>query len=145
MRRTTSRALLVVHAAALPFVAGCTNKQGETESPVYLTTNFGTVIPLQFNITPRNVLRKFRIPVHSPSSVLTWTSRTPSPSSSRAHSRSAWHTVDRDRPYAAGDASGCVGRWVSGRWHTPAAERYIAGVQSYQEQRVWEGRDFREL
>src|SRR4051794_16394367 len=51
-----------------------------------------------FLLTPRNVLRRFRIPVHSPSSVLTWTSRTPSPSSSRAHSRSAWHTVDRDRP-----------------------------------------------
>src|SRR3954471_14161297 len=51
-----------------------------------------------FLLTPRNVLRKFRIPVHSPSSVLTWTSRTPSPSSSRAHSRSAWHTVDRERP-----------------------------------------------
>src|SRR3954451_9888917 len=51
-----------------------------------------------FLLTPRNVLRKFRIPVHSPSSVLTWTSRTPSPSSSRAHSRSAWHTVERKRP-----------------------------------------------
>src|SRR5436305_3588545 len=51
-----------------------------------------------FLLTPRNVLRKFRIPVHSPSSVLTGTSRTPSPSSSRAHSRSAWHTADRDRP-----------------------------------------------
>src|SRR3954454_9014969 len=50
-----------------------------------------------FLLTPRNVLRKFRSPVHSPSSVLPWTSRTPSPSSSRAHSRSAWHTVDRDR------------------------------------------------
>src|SRR4051794_32178468 len=51
-----------------------------------------------FLLTPRNVLRKFRIPVHSPSSVLTWISRAPSPSSSRAHSRSAWHTVDRVRP-----------------------------------------------
>src|SRR4051794_3646825 len=51
-----------------------------------------------FLLTPRNVLRKFRIPVHSPSSVLTWISRAPSPSSSRAHSRSAWHTVDRKRP-----------------------------------------------
>src|SRR3954454_3140669 len=51
-----------------------------------------------FLLTPRNVLRKFRIPVHSPSSVLTWTSRTPSPSSSRAHSPAAWHTVERRRP-----------------------------------------------
>src|SRR3954451_18245757 len=53
-----------------------------------------------FLLTPRNVLRKFRIPVHSPSRVLTWTSRTPSPSSSRAHSRAAWHTVERLRPIA---------------------------------------------
>src|ERR1700733_3233071 len=48
--------------------------------------------------TPRNGRRKFRKPVHSPSSVLTWTSRIPSPSSSRAHSFSAWQTVARDRP-----------------------------------------------
>jgi hypothetical protein len=54
MKRTITRALLVVLAAALPFVAGCTNKQGETESPVYLTTNLVTGTPqaLTFNITP---------------------------------------------------------------------------------------------
>ena len=53
MKRTITRALLVVLAAALPFVAGCTNKQGETESPVYLTTNLVTGTPqaLVFNIT----------------------------------------------------------------------------------------------
>src|SRR3954447_17197552 len=50
--------------------------------------------------TPRNGRRKFRIPVHSPSSVLTWTSRIPSPSSSRAHSCTAWQTVARDLPIA---------------------------------------------
>src|SRR5262249_4297707 len=48
--------------------------------------------------TPRNGLRKFRKPVHSPSSVLTWTSRMPSPSSSRAHSPATWQTVARYRP-----------------------------------------------
>src|SRR5262249_13047403 len=48
--------------------------------------------------TPRNGRRKFRRPVHSPSSVLTWTSRIPSPSSSRAHSPRTWQTAARDRP-----------------------------------------------
>ncbi len=50
MKRTVSRALVLTLAAALPFAAGCTNKQGETESPVYLTTDFGTTQPGQFNI-----------------------------------------------------------------------------------------------
>lgn len=31
--------------------------------------------------------------------------------------------------YAAGDAWGCVGRWYSGQWHDPLAERYIDCVQ----------------
>jgi hypothetical protein len=53
MKRTTLRALLLA-CAALPFAAGCTNKQGETESPVYLTTNLvtGAAQPLTFNIAP---------------------------------------------------------------------------------------------
>jgi len=52
MKRTITRALLLTLAAALPFVAGCTNKQGETESPVYLTTNLVTGTPqaLTFNV-----------------------------------------------------------------------------------------------
>jgi len=59
MKRTITRALLVVLAAALPFVAGCTNKQGETESPVFLTTNLVTGTPqaLTFNITPGGPLQ----------------------------------------------------------------------------------------
>src|SRR6266508_2727245 len=57
-------------------------------------------------LTPRNGRRKFRSPVHSPSQVLLWTSRTPSPSSSRAHSRgtAVWHTVAWPRPDAATQA-----------------------------------------
>jgi autotransporter family porin len=55
------------------------------------------------------------------------------------------NTVDRGRPYAAGDAWGCVGRWVSGRWYTPAATQYIAGVRAYEDRRVWEQRDFAEV
>src|SRR5512135_976570 len=47
--------------------------------------------------TPRNGRRKFRSPVQSPSNVLIWTSRIPSPSSSRAHSPAAWQTVVRSR------------------------------------------------
>jgi len=55
------------------------------------------------------------------------------------------NTLERGREYAAGDAWGCVGRWVSGRWHTPLAEQYIAGVRDYLSRRVWEHRDFVEL
>ena len=54
-----------------------------------------------FLFTPRNIRRKFRSPVHSPSSVFTWTSRTPSPSSSRAHSPAAWQTTFRAQPVSA--------------------------------------------
>src|SRR3954467_5246165 len=48
--------------------------------------------------TPRNGRRKFRSPVQIPSSVLQWTSRTPSPSSSRANSPRLWLTVAWPRP-----------------------------------------------
>src|SRR3954469_7666849 len=48
--------------------------------------------------TPRNGRRKFRSPVQVPSSVLQWTSRTPSPSSSRANSPRLWLTVAWPRP-----------------------------------------------
>src|SRR5262245_30712315 len=54
-----------------------------------------------FLFTPRNVRRKFRSPAHSPSIVFTWTSRTPSPSSSRAHSPAAWQTTARSHPVSA--------------------------------------------
>jgi hypothetical protein len=55
------------------------------------------------------------------------------------------NTLDRGREYGAGDAWGCVGRWVSGRWHTVQGEQYAAGVQDYEKRRVWEQRDFVEL
>lgn len=47
------------------------------------------------------------------------------------------NTVERGSTYAAGDLWGCVGVWFSGRWHTPAAEGYIAKVQDYLNQRIW--------
>lgn len=53
--------------------------------------------------------------------------------------------VDRGGPYGAGDAWGCVGRWYAGRWHTALADEYIAGVQDYIRQRIWEHGDFPEL
>jgi autotransporter family porin len=37
---------------------------------------------------------------------------------------------------------GCLGRWYSGRWHTAAAEEYIASVGDYLSQRVWESSSF---
>jgi hypothetical protein len=46
--------------------------------------------------------------------------------------------------YAPGDAWGCVGRWHAGRWHTPAAETYIARVADYLERRIWEQDYFQE-
>src|SRR4051812_15697793 len=52
-------------------------------------------------LTPRNGRKKFRSPVHSPSRVLQCTSRTPSPSSSRAHSPAPWLTVAWPRPAAS--------------------------------------------
>jgi autotransporter family porin len=46
--------------------------------------------------------------------------------------------VERGRQYAAGDAWGCFGRWFSGRWYTQPAVDYIASVQDYMNQRIWE-------
>src|ERR687886_2737858 len=56
-------------------------------------------------LTPRKGRRKLRNPVQIPSSVLSWTSRIPSPSASCAHSRwpGVWQTVGWVRP-------------VSGKW-----------------------------
>src|SRR5262245_5420188 len=52
-------------------------------------------------LTPRNGRRKFRNPVHRPSWVLQWTSRTPSPSASIAHVHLGpeWSTVRWTRPW----------------------------------------------
>src|SRR5215203_4390381 len=63
-------------------------------------SNIATYCCKYFLLTPRNGRRKFLSPVHSPSSVLSCTSRTPSPSSSRAHSPTLWHTVTWPRPSA---------------------------------------------
>jgi hypothetical protein len=53
--------------------------------------------------------------------------------------------VEHGQRYAGGDAWGCVGRWVSGRWHTTASDRYAAAVRAYADQRVWERADFTEM
>jgi autotransporter family porin len=52
------------------------------------------------------------------------------------------NTVERGSDYAAGDAYGCMGVWFSGRWHTSAANEYIARVQGYLNQRIWETPNF---
>ncbi len=54
------------------------------------------------------------------------------------------NTVPRGQNYAAGDQWGCVGRWYAGRWHTAAADGYVAKVQSYLSQRIWEQPNFQE-
>src|SRR5919199_769618 len=60
-------------------------------------------------LTPRNGRRKLRSPVQIPSSVLSCTSRMPSPSASRAHSRrpGVWQTVGWARPVAARRSYAC--------------------------------------
>ena len=50
MKRTITRALLVVLAAALPFVAGCTNKEGESEATVTIVPTIAGTNPLIVNI-----------------------------------------------------------------------------------------------
>ena len=52
--------------------------------------------------------------------------------------RERWlNTVERGRPYRAGDLWGSVGAWFSGRWHTPPAESYIADVRRIRRERIW--------
>src|SRR3954451_12529340 len=50
--------------------------------------------------TSSSTALRIATPVHNPSGVLSWTSRIPSPSSSRAHSPAVWQTVACDRPIA---------------------------------------------
>ena len=45
---------------------------------------------------------------------------------------------ERGKDYAAGDVWGCVGLWFAGRWYTQPANDYIAAVQSYLSQRIWQ-------
>jgi hypothetical protein len=52
------------------------------------------------------------------------------------------NTVERGRPYGAGDVWGCVGRWFAGRWYTQGANDYIAAVQDYLNRRIWTTSDF---
>ena len=52
------------------------------------------------------------------------------------------NTVERGAQYAAGDMWGCVGLWFAGRWYTDPAKTYIAAVQSYLNQRVWDTPNF---
>lgn len=52
------------------------------------------------------------------------------------------NTTDRVGTYAAGDEWGCVGNWYAGRWRTPPAEEYIAAVQKYVKDRIWETGSF---
>ena len=52
----------------------------------------------------------------------------------------AWlNTVERGSQYAAGDALGCMGVWYSGRWHTAAANDYIARVHAIYLNKSWPG------
>ena len=52
--------------------------------------------------------------------------------------------VDRVGQYGPGDVWGCIGRWFAGRWHTDAAQGYIAKVRDYLRHRVWQEAEFQE-
>jgi hypothetical protein len=54
------------------------------------------------------------------------------------------NTVTHVGTYRAGDVWGCVGRWSAGRWHTPAAQQYIAKVKLYLRERIWTNPDFQQ-
>jgi hypothetical protein len=52
--------------------------------------------------------------------------------------RMPWlNTVEHGRRYRAGDIWGSVGAWFAGRWHTPAAEGYIARVKQALHDKPW--------
>lgn len=53
------------------------------------------------------------------------------------------NTVDRGAEYVEGDVWGCLGVWFSGRWRTSPALTYIAAVQQYLADRIWEQATFR--
>lgn len=58
--------------------------------------------------------------------------------------RETWlNTVERGATYVAGDMKGCLGVWFAGRWYTSGARTYIAEVESYLAQRIWETPNFR--
>jgi hypothetical protein len=54
------------------------------------------------------------------------------------------NNVPHGSPYRAGDVWGCVGRWFAGRWHTAAAQQYIARVKQYLRERIWTTTDFQQ-
>jgi hypothetical protein len=50
--------------------------------------------------------------------------------------------VQNGAPYEAGDLWGSVGAWLTGRWHLPANDAYVAKVQARIAERVWLTPDF---
>jgi hypothetical protein len=59
--------------------------------------------------------------------------------------RETWlNDVTHGEPYRAGDLWGSIGAWFSGRWHTRAAEGYIADVRRILSERTWRQPDFRD-
>jgi hypothetical protein len=54
------------------------------------------------------------------------------------------NNVPHHGTYRKGDLWGCVGRWFAGRWHTAAAQQYIAKVKSYERQKIWLTKDFQQ-
>jgi hypothetical protein len=47
------------------------------------------------------------------------------------------NSVEHGRTYRAGDLYGSLGAWFAGRWHTAAADGYIARVKQALRERTW--------
>lgn len=74
-----------------------------------------------------------------------WCSQSSWPSAPAISCYEHWlNDVERGRQYTSGDAWGCIGRWLPGRWHTDPGQ-YVAKVKTYLDRRVWETPEFQEM
>ncbi len=53
------------------------------------------------------------------------------------------NSAEKGKDYVAGDATGCLGVWFSGRWYTQRAVDYIAAVNGILADRTWETTAFK--
>jgi autotransporter family porin len=54
------------------------------------------------------------------------------------------NNVERGAQYGAGDAWGCLGKALAGRWHTAPGDQYVVAVQDYLHQKIWQTPNFQE-
>jgi hypothetical protein len=59
--------------------------------------------------------------------------------------KETWLNGGGGKPYAAGDAAGCIGLWYAGAWHTSDAEGYIKDVEDIVAKKTWTTAAFKSL